>query len=180
VKAPETPLVSMPSADELAPGPTVTDADSIGQQLAVFGFEAGILARARSRWHEDVLALVQAVATQISGQRGSVREDELDAWCRLHGLPCPALKHLFDRSRLGEWRYLRGGVWRFEPRPPLCPVDWRRNWQSAPRQLPEPSEFFKPNQRALRYPNEERTANQRAALRGKGRYHDTTIPRGEE
>jgi hypothetical protein len=153
----------------------------VGQiDAEVFDFLALNLTRARSQWQADVLGLVQSVATRISRQFGTVREAELEQWCRRRGLPCPEVKHLFDRTPLGEWHYLRAGAWWFEPRELASPVHWLRNWGAAPRQLPEPSEFFKPNQRSPRHSNEERTANQRAALRGKGRYHGTTIPRGEE
>jgi hypothetical protein len=90
------------------------------------------LARAQARWGEEVLALVDAVAMSISKSPGSVSENELAAWCSRHDLPTPDLKYLFNRSRSGEWTYLRAGAWRFNPSPLAASgADWRRKWLPA-------------------------------------------------
>jgi hypothetical protein len=94
------------------------------------------LARDQARWGEEVLALLHAVAKDISQRCGSVSEAELAAWCRMRGLPSPRLKHLFGGTRTGEWRFLTAGMWRYEPKPLETGSDWPRRSISSDLDLP--------------------------------------------
>lgn len=112
-----------------------------------FDYLAQRLARARARWDEEVLALVRSVAIHQARIKGFASEDELEVFCRRHGLPCPELKHLFAKFPLGDWAYLRGGMWRFEPAPAPLAGDWSRRWDRLPPQrapaLPKPAHVKK-------------------------------------